>query len=98
MENPGSSYEKLVYNKIDYRSCVICFLPTLEYLDDAVVTKDEKINALLNVDAYHLMNDVLDTASERNLKIHEEHDNLNELREDLDDEEYITFESNSYPG
>lgn len=91
MGNPGSSCSDLVYNRAEYRSCVISFLPTLEYLDDAAVTKDERINALLNVDTFHLMSDVVDTVSERNLNV------LQEIV-DVDEEEYIAFQSNSYPG
>lgn len=93
MGNPGSSCSDLVYNRTEYRSCVISFLPTLEYLDDAAVTKDERINALLNADSFYLMSDVVDTVSERNLNVLQEDEIF-----DVDEEEYIAFQSNSYPG
>lgn len=83
MENPGSSYENFIHNTSQYRTWIIKFLPLLEFLDDATVTRDERINALmLNIDTFGLI-------SSENMK--------NEELSDTDDEEYITFQSRSYP-
>lgn len=94
MENPGSSCP--VYDRTDYRSCVISFLPTLVYLDDAIVTKSERIEALKNGNMYHLMTDDF-VRSDRKMMSSKEDRTFNDLKEDTDDEEYIAFESHSYP-
>lgn len=95
MENPGSSC--LVYNRSDYRSCLICFLPTLVYLDDAKVTKSERIDALRNIETYHLMTDVLTNVVSNEGKLIPHNEAPDGFKEDSDDEEYIAFQSHSYP-
>lgn len=80
MENPGNSTDK-----IDYRSSVLCFLPTLVFLDDVEVTKDERIMALKN-ESCHLV---------QGLNFSYEEKPFDELKED--DDEYIAFKSTSYP-
>uniref|UniRef100_A0A336M441 CSON010289 protein n=1 Tax=Culicoides sonorensis TaxID=179676 RepID=A0A336M441_CULSO len=76
MENPGS-----LCDKAEYRTCIISFLPALEYLDDTIVTKEERLNALMRSNSFGL-------TTESDVIYQERHEASHS-----DDDEFIKFEA-----